>query len=80
MAVIPTITIQNTDVSDALEAVEQVWKNDAERIFGADVYGALGPVQKLQRCIIAMLRVRTRNVRREKAERAVVTPPEPDVV
>ena len=79
MAIIPSITIPNADAADVLEALEQVWKSDAERIFGAAAYDALPGPQKAQRCIMAMLRVRTRNLRREKAERAVVTPPEPDV-
>lgn len=73
MAVIPAITIPNEDAADALEALERVWRNDAVRIFGRTEYEAMSGVQKAQACIKAMIRVRVRNLRKERAERDILT-------
>lgn len=74
MATIQAITVSNADAADLLEAIERRWKPDAVRILGSEAaYDALSGVQKARACIIAELRVSVRNLRRERAEKAIVS-------
>lgn len=78
MATIPSINVPNPDAADALEALERVWLPDTERRMGKAAYEALTGPQKARALLITEIRVRVRNLRRERAERAV-TASEPDV-
>lgn len=78
MPTIPSIDVPNQDAQDVLRALEKRWKADAVRIMGEAEYEALTGPQKARACIIAMLRVSVRNIRREEAERLVVAD-EPEV-
>ena len=79
MATIAAITVPNPDAADVLEALEKRWKADAVRLVGQASYDALTGPQKARECIRAELRVITKNLRREQAEKALAAPAEPDV-
>ena len=70
MATIPAITIPDADLADVLEGVERVWRKDAEKLLFAD-YETLNDRQKLRVCTMAFYRIHARNLRREKAEKAI---------
>ena len=73
---IDAIQVPNADAPDVLAALEQRWKTDAERLttgLGL-VYDDLPVRHKLRACLVAQLRVITRNHRREAAERALDVP------
>ena len=74
MATIPSIDIPNADASDALAAMEKVWLSDTIKRIGQAAYDALTGPRKARELIITEIRVRTRNYRREQAERAILIP------
>ena len=71
MAQIAAITIPDADLDDVLLSLDP-WKADAvSRAGGQIAFDALQPRQKIRQLLIAVVRTRTRNIRRERAERAV---------
>lgn len=78
MAVIPAINIPNPDATDALAALETRWRGDTLRRIGQEAYDALPGPQKARELLVTMIRISTRNYRRERAERAILTT-EPDI-
>ena len=71
MAQIPAITIPDADLADVLVGLDG-WKAEAiSRVGGQSAYDALTDRQKVRQHLIAIVRTRTRNVRRERAERLV---------
>jgi hypothetical protein len=78
MAQIPIITIPDADLPDVVEALK-TWQGDAVALAGGQVaYDALPDRQKVRALLMAVIKTRTRNVRRERAERAIaVTDVEP---
>ena len=73
---IDPIEVPNADAPDVLAALEQRWKADAVRLTTGlgFVYDDLPPRHKLRACLVAQLRVITRNRRREATERALDVP------
>lgn len=71
MAVIPSIAIPDADLPDVLESLK-AWSGEAIAFAGGQTaYDALPDRAKVRLCIIGIIRSRTRNVRRERAERAI---------
>lgn len=73
---IDAIQIPNADAPDVLAALEQRWKADAVRLTTSlgFVYDDLPPRHKLRACLVAQMRVITKNRRREAAERVLDVP------
>ena len=73
---IDAIQVPNADAPDVLAALEQRWKTDAVRLTTrlGFVYDDLPPRHKIRACLVAQLRVITKNRRREAAERALNVP------
>ena len=78
MAVIPAINIPDADMSDVVASLG-AWEADAVVLVGGQAtYDALADRQKVRALLMAVIKTRTRNVRRERAERAIaVTDVEP---
>lgn len=75
-----SLTIPNADVPDAMAAIEQVWKNDAVRLFfGNDqtAYGAATVTARAKALVAAWLVVSTKNYRTQRAQQAVQVGTEP---
>lgn len=71
MAQIAAITIPDEDLDDILLSLEP-WRAEAVSRAGGEVaFAALTNRQKVRQLLIAIVRTRTRNIRRERAERAV---------
>lgn len=62
-----TLTIPDALLDEVLAAQETTWLNDAKRL--ASDYDELSSSEKLEACLLASLKVRTGNMRREAAER-----------
>lgn len=73
---IDAIEVPNADAPDVLAALEQRWKADAVRLVTGlgFVYDDLPARHKMRACLVAQLRVITKNYRREAAERALAVP------
>lgn len=70
------IQVPDSDVSEVLSAIEEVWLNDARAL--DHEYDSLDDADKLAACLVALTQIRTKNRRREAAERALSVPV-PDV-
>ena len=66
------IQVPDGELDEVLAAFEKRWKADGVAFAGDEAtYDALEPRQRLKACLVASLRIITRNARREAAERAV---------
>jgi hypothetical protein len=71
MAVIATINIPDADLEDVVAALS-IWEKDAlPLVANQQAWDAMPDRAKVRLLLMAVIRSRTRNVRRERAERAI---------
>jgi hypothetical protein len=71
MAVVPAITIPDADLADVVAALS-IWEKDAlPLVANQAAWDAMPDRAKVRLLLMAIIKTRTRNVRRERAERAI---------